>query len=161
MKLKPLLADTGGGPLVEFSVTIAFFLALTFGLIQAGLLLYTQSGLQHGVEVAARCASVNFSAFQMGLNKSCFTDPANGAPTPTAVVNDATYNYIKQYAITHSYGLVGLGTFTVTFTKPPGGSVVCPTNVGYQVTATAPYNLIHYIFSLTLTATSKFPINCS
>ena len=58
--------------LVEFTVTLPLFLLLTFGMLQAGLLLYTQVGLQHGVEVAARCASVNYSAKQLGLSQSCF-----------------------------------------------------------------------------------------
>ena len=50
MILKQLRDDTRGAVLVEFSVTIAFFLLLTFGLIQAGLLLWTKSAMQHGVE---------------------------------------------------------------------------------------------------------------
>jgi hypothetical protein len=150
MKLRQLRDDTRGAVIVEFSVTVAFFLALTFGLIQAGLLLWTNSALQHGVEYAARCASVNYSANQMGLNTSCF------GVAPGAVTNDT----IKQYAIDHSYGLVpAIDKFNVTFTPPPAG--VCGTGYGYQVTASAPYNLMHYIFSLTLTASSKFPINCS
>jgi Flp pilus assembly protein TadG len=163
MKLKRLLDDTAGGAIVEFSVTLAFFLALTFGLVQAGLLLFTQSGLQHGVESAARCASVNYSAWQMNLDTSCFTNPVSGTPTPSTVIADTTYNYIKQYAIGHSWGLVDLATFTVVPTFPPGGASACPTDgtIGYKVTATAPYNIINYIFSVTLTATSKFPVNCS
>jgi TadE-like protein len=151
MKLKLLRDDTRGGALVEFSVVLPFFLLLTFGLIQAGLLLWTQAGLQHGVEVATRCASVNYSANQLGLNTSCFN------VAPSAVTNDT----IKQYALDHSFGLVpSISSFTVTETLPttPG---ICPTNIGYVVTASAPYNLINYIFSVTLTATSKFSINCN
>jgi hypothetical protein len=107
--------------------------------------------LQHGVEVATRCASVNYSANQLGLNTSCFN------VAPSAVTNDT----IKQYALDHSFGLVpSISSFTVTETLPttPG---ICPTNIGYVVTASAPYNLINYIFSVTLTATSKFSINCN
>jgi hypothetical protein len=155
VKLKQIRDDTRGSALVEFTVALPVFLLLTFGLIQAGLLLWTNSGLQHGVEMAARCASVNYSAYQMLLNTSCF------GVDPSTVIADTNNTKIKQYAADHSFGHVGLATFTVTFTPPPGGSTVCPTNIGYQVTATAPFNLINYIFSLTLTATSKFPINCS
>ena len=68
--------------------------------------------------------------------------------------------YIKNYALQNSFGLVpSISNFTVTQTLPPGGP--CPTNVGYVVTASAPYNLINYIFSVTLTAKSCFPINIS
>lgn len=151
MKIKQIRDDTQGATIVEFTVTLPLFLLVTFGLIQAGLLLWTQSGLQHGVEYAARCASVNYSAGQMGLNTSCF------GVAPSAVTN----NIIKQYALDHSFGLVpAISQFTVT--PPPSiGAGVCPTNYGYQITASAPYNLIHYIFSVTLTAASKFSINCS
>src|SRR5262245_8152521 len=65
--------DTGGGALVEFTVTFPFFLLLMFGLVQAGLLLWTQAGLQHGVEVASRCASVNYSALRLGAPVSGVT----------------------------------------------------------------------------------------
>ena len=121
MTLKRLRDDTRGAALVEFTVVLPFFVLLTFGLIQAGLLLWTQSGLQHGVELATRCASVNYSANQMGLNTSCF-----GVP-PSAVTNDI----IKQYAKDHSFGLVPvIDQFDVTFTPPPTG--VCGTDYGYR-----------------------------
>jgi Flp pilus assembly protein TadG len=166
MKLKLLHKDTRGAAIVEFTVTLPLFMLLTFGIIEAGLLLWTQAGLQHGVEVATRCASVNYSANQLGLSTSCFiVDGAAVAPNTVCGgspgCNSATATpYIQKYAEQNSFGLVpSFSSFTVTQTLPPGGS--CPTNVGYVVTASAPYNLINYIFSVTLTATSKFPIDCS
>ena len=152
MKLKQIRDDTRGAVIVEFTVTVAFFLLLTFGLVQAGLLLWTQAGLQHGVEYAARCASVNYSAKQMGLNTSCF------GVDPTTVTNDT----IKQYALDHSFGLVPVLSAGLTVTPTPATSRCLPDGISAMlVTASAPYNLINYIFSVTLTATSKFPINCS
>ena len=164
MILKLLRDDTRGAVIVEFSVTIAVFLFLTWGLIQAGLLLWTKSGMQHGIEVATRCASVNYSAYQLNLSTSCFTDPVSHHPTPSEVLADTKdiNKYIETYAAQHSYGLVtSFSRFNVTFTRPPGGSIVCPTDVGYQVTATYNYNVLSFIFSPTLTATSSFPISCS
>jgi len=165
MKLKLLRDDTRGAVIVEFSVTIAFFLVLTWGLIAAGLLLWTYSGLQHGVEVATRCASVNYSAKQLNLTQSCFTPYCNdsgGKPvTPAEVIADNTYTCIRQYAALNSYGLVPSYTsFAVTLTTPVAGGA-CSTNVGYQIIATYTFNVISYIFSPTLTAQSKFPITCS
>jgi hypothetical protein len=126
-----------------------------FGLIQAGLLLWTQAGLQHGVEVATRCASVDYSARRLGPPVStvigCF------GVAPDAVTNST----IQDYAVAKSFGLVpSFSSFTVTPTLPTPGNP-CPTNIGYAVTASAPYNLINYIFSVTLTTTSKFPITCN
>ena len=73
MKLKQMRDDTRGNALVEFTVTFPFFLALMFGLVQAGLLLYTQNGLQHGVEMAARCASVNYAANHVQIIRSLWS----------------------------------------------------------------------------------------
>jgi hypothetical protein len=161
MKLKQIRDDTQGAALVEFTVTVSFFLLLTFGLVQAGLLLWTRAGLQHGVEYAARCASVNYSAYQIGLDTSCFTDPVSRHPTPSEVIADTTNTYIKQYAINNSFRLVpSFSDFTVT-PPPPTTPGACPADYGYVVRASHLFNLINYIFSVTLTATSKFPINCS
>ena len=160
MKPKQIWDDTGGDTLVEFSVTLPFFLLLTFGLIQAALLLWTQAGLQHGVEVAARCASVNYSANQLGLNTSCLTDSTSGVPTPSTVVGNTTY--IQQYAAQNSWGIVPSSGFTVNAPTTAGGTGQCGTNPGYVVTVTYSYNLMNYIFKpMALTATSCFPINVS
>jgi Flp pilus assembly protein TadG len=168
MKLKLIRADTRGGALVEFTVTVPLFLSLMFGLVQAGLLLFTQSGLQHGVESAARCASVNYSANQLGLSQSCFT-VSGKAVAPSAV----THANIQQYAAEHSWGIVpSSSSFTVAC--PAGVSLGCASagsnkcggtaanaQPGYLVSVRQPYNLIKYIFSMSLTATSCFPINVS
>ena len=136
----------------------AFFMLLTFGLVQAGLLLYTQLGLQHGVEVAARCASVNYSANQLTLSQSCFVVDG-AAVAPATVIADTTNTYVKKYAAQNSWGLVpDYSQFTVTMSN---SSAECGANWGYLVRVAYPYNLIHYIFSVRLTATSCFPINVS
>jgi Flp pilus assembly protein TadG len=157
MKPKQIWDDTRGSVLVEFTVTLPLFLLLMFGLLQAGLLLYTKAGLQHGVEAAARCASLNYSAHQIGLNQSCFT--VGGVPTPSTVIADTTYGYIKTYAAQHSWGVspsLSSATFTVTT------STGCGTNLGYKVTASYPYHIMHFLFiGLTLSAQSCFPINIS
>jgi TadE-like protein len=165
MILKLLRDDTRGATLIEFSVTLPFFLLLMFGLVQAGLLLWTKAGLQHGVEVASRCASVNYSANQLSppvpTTPSCFGVAPSTVCGGTPGCGSATATpYIKNYALQNSFGLVpSISHFTVTQTLPPGGS--CPTSIGYVVTASAPYNLINYIFSVTLTATSTFSITCN
>ena len=165
MKLKQMRDDTRGATLVEFTFTFPFFLLLMFGLVQAGLLLYTQAGLQHGVEAAARCASVNYSANQLGLNTSCLTDSTSGVPTPSTVVGNTTY--IQQYAAQNSWGIVPSSGFTVNAPTTAGGTGQCGTDSfgnsipGYVVSVSHLYNLINYIFSVTLTATSCFPINVS
>jgi Flp pilus assembly protein TadG len=53
------IADQRGATAVEFALTAPAFFALLFGALQGGLMLWTQLGLQHAVERAARCAAVN------------------------------------------------------------------------------------------------------
>jgi TadE-like protein len=160
--------DTWGGTLVEFTVTLPVFLLLMFGLIQAGLLEWTKAGLQHGVEVATRCASVNYSANQLGpplsTTTSCFgVAPSTVCGTPPGCDSATATPYIKSYALQKSFGLVpSVSHFTVTQTLPGG---LCPPNSGpqpsYVVTASAPYDLINYILSVTMTAKSQFSITCN
>jgi len=59
MTQQRLWGDTQGAVLVEVSITISLFLALTFGVIQVGFLMWILSALQHGAEMAARCASAS------------------------------------------------------------------------------------------------------
>jgi Flp pilus assembly protein TadG len=155
MTLKLLRDDTEGGALIEFSITLPLFLFLMLGLVQAGSMFWTQAGLQHGVEVAARCASVNYSASRLGLNTSCF------GVDPSTVIADTTNATIKQYAHDNSFGLVvpPVSDFSVTATLPTSGS--CATTNGYLVTVSAQYPLISYIFPVTIAARSTFSIDCS
>ena len=162
MKPRQIWDDTRGSALVEFTVTLPLFLLLTFGLLQAGLLLYTQAGLQHGVEVAARCASVNYSANQLGLSQSCFI-VSGSAIAPSSV----TTTNIKQYAQQNSWGInpsLSISNFTVTGGSPGTNTCGTITNPvpGYLVTRKLylQYNSLS-IFQATLSAQSCFPINIS
>jgi Flp pilus assembly protein TadG len=49
--------DQHGATVVEFALTMPLFLLIMLGIIQAGWLLWTQYGLQQGVQMAARCAT--------------------------------------------------------------------------------------------------------
>jgi TadE-like protein len=158
MIVKLIRDDTRGSTLVEYTATIPLFLLLMFGLVQAGLLLFTYSGLQHGVERAARCASVNYSASLLKdaagnplLTQSCF---------PGVAPTDVTDTTIQQYAAQSSWGIVPASSFVVH--SPPDAAAKCGTPIpGYVVSVSSTFNVIGYIFSVPLTATSCFPINIS
>lgn len=51
--------DSSGGTIVEFALTAPLLLLMLFGIIEGGRMMWTQQALQHGVQMAARCASVN------------------------------------------------------------------------------------------------------
>ncbi|WP_236843045.1 TadE/TadG family type IV pilus assembly protein [Bradyrhizobium icense] len=59
MKLTTIWRDNRGASALEFALTAPVFFLFIFGVIELGLLLWTQIGLQHGAEMAARCATVD------------------------------------------------------------------------------------------------------
>lgn len=59
MSFDRALGDERGASAVEFALTLPAFCMVIFLIVEGGLLLWTQVGLQHGAEMAARCASVN------------------------------------------------------------------------------------------------------
>ncbi len=59
MKLTTIWRDNRAASALEFALTAPVFILFIFGIIEFGLLFWTQIGLQHGTEMAARCASVN------------------------------------------------------------------------------------------------------
>jgi Flp pilus assembly protein TadG len=57
--LRKSISENSGATAVELALTMPLFLALLMGVIQIGLALWTQFGIQYGSEAAARCASVD------------------------------------------------------------------------------------------------------
>jgi len=90
--------DTSGTSLIEFAVLLPVFVTLVFGMIDLGRLFWVQTAMQHGAEMAARCATIN---------------------TTTC----GTANQIQTYAGTQAYGLT-LPTNTFTATTPTCGNQV-------------------------------------
>jgi Flp pilus assembly protein TadG len=148
MKLNHLYRDQRGATLLEFTVVLPLLLALTFGTLQAGLMLWAQLGLQHGVEMAARCASVSDMAIKFA--------ELNPATTPTpcySLKGNATANAttVKSFAANNSWGLnPPASAFTVS-SEP----LTCP--AGNLVTASYAFTAIQFLFSKTLTAQSCYP----
>jgi Flp pilus assembly protein TadG len=59
VKFANVWRDERGTSALEFAMTAPVFFLFLFGVIETGLLFWTQIGLQHGAEMAARCATVN------------------------------------------------------------------------------------------------------
>jgi Flp pilus assembly protein TadG len=104
MKIPQVWIDERGTTAIEFGLTAPAFFAVLFGIIEFGLIMWTQAGLQHGAEMAARCASIdtivcgnqsaiqNYAAQQaFGLNPS----PSNFAVStqPCGTLVSATYSF--------------------------------------------------------------------
>jgi Flp pilus assembly protein TadG len=150
-KLRQLLRDAEGASLVEFAVTMPLFFLLLFGLVQVGLMFWAQLGLQHGVEMAARCASLGDNAQTQNLGI-------------TATCSSATPSTVQNYAAANSYGLAppatvfGVGTCTGGWcSQAQANCLSVPPAGGNLVTATYPFTAITYLYSITLTASSCYP----
>jgi Flp pilus assembly protein TadG len=92
--------DQQGASAVEFALIAPVFFLFIFGIIAFGLLFWTQIGMQHGAEMAARCASINTTL--------CPTS------NPSAITN-----YASQQAL----GL-SLPSSTFTYSTPACGNQV-------------------------------------
>jgi Flp pilus assembly protein TadG len=90
--------DERGATALEFAILAPVFFLLIFGIIAFGLLFWTQVGLQHGAEMAARCASINTTL----------------CPTNSA---------ITDYAMHQALGL-SLPASTFTYSVPACGNQV-------------------------------------
>jgi Flp pilus assembly protein TadG len=96
--IRRLVRESRGTTAIEFAFTAPLFMALLFAIIESGLALWTQFGLQNAVEDAARCASVSTT--------TCSTASA-----------------ITTYAANHTLG-VTIPVSNFTFTKPGCGNQV-------------------------------------
>ena len=101
MRAIRFLSDVRGAAAIEFAFTAPAFLVIAFGMIEACFLLWTQFSLQQGVDMGARCGSVNTTM--------CGTNQA-----------------IQGFAAKHAYGLnPPLSTFSVS--TPSCGTQVTAT----------------------------------
>jgi Flp pilus assembly protein TadG len=105
VKLAKIWRDQQGASAVEFALIAPVFFLFIFGIIAFGLLFWTQIGLQHGAEMAARCASINSTLCPNG--------------NPGAITN---------YAMQQALGL-SLPASTFTYSTPACGNQV---NASYR-----------------------------
>jgi Flp pilus assembly protein TadG len=91
MKRSKILRDESGATALEFALTAPAFFLFIFGIIEAGLLFWTQTGIQHGAEMAARCASVNSTLCpDTTAIRSYATQQSFGLTLPTSTFNPST-----------------------------------------------------------------------
>jgi Flp pilus assembly protein TadG len=113
------IRETGGATAVELALTLPLFLALFVGVIQIGLVLWTQFGLQYGSEAAARCASINTGT--CGTSDQIVAYAANhalGLSLPDSVFSASTPSCGNQVSASYNYTFYTLlfGTPGVTLT---------------------------------------------
>lgn len=116
MRWRRLISDRRGGAILEYALVLPVFLLIVVGIMQLGQMLWIQAALQHAVDMAARCASVN-------------------------TVSCATAVQVEAYAATQAYGVaVPADTFTAS-TQPCGNQVVASYDFNTQ-TNLLPYTAV-------------------
>lgn len=110
MMLRAFAGDARGASAVEFAITAPIFCMLLVGIVEGGMLLWAQIGLQHGTQMAARCATID-----------------------TSVCGSA--DQIQSYAAQQSYGL-NPPSSTFTFSAAACGNQV---SASYQFSLISNY----------------------
>jgi Flp pilus assembly protein TadG len=133
-RLRPrqIIKDGGGATAVEMAIALPIILLLIFGVIEIGIMMWTQLTLNNAVEAAARCGAVN--------TQTC------GTPTS-----------IESYAVSQAVGIPNLTS--ANFVVHKSGSASCGT-AGVEVTASYDFTSMQRIvpISVTITASSCYPI---
>ncbi len=106
--IRRLAKETEGASAVEFALTAPLFFILLFSVAQFGLFLWTQLGLQHAVDLSARCASLmhttcpdegSTQAYAAGQAYRLNIDPSVFSVTQDACGQNVTASYIYTIAI--------------------------------------------------------------
>ena len=151
--IRRIIRDEQGGVIVENTITMWVFLLLTMGITQAGLIMWSAVGLEHGVEMAARCASVSDAAIDAGFVPSTTTPtPCYSTSTKGATNNQST---VKAYAVSNSWG-VGVPSSAFTVSSGSSGTCASPYN---QVSSSYSKKLMNFLFSTHLSPLSCYATN--
>ena len=113
--LRRLWADRSGTSALEFGILLPVFVPLIFGVMEFGQVLWTKTALQHAVDMAARCATIN--ATTCGTTSSTQTYAATQAygltfPTGTFVATAAACG--NQVTATYDFPFTGTVWFPAT-----------------------------------------------
>jgi len=99
-----MMRDERGASVVEFALILPVFVGFVFGMINCGLLLWTQLGLEHGVVAAARCATINASACPDV--QAYAAAEAYGLPVPKTAFTKTTPECGNQVAASYGFQFV-------------------------------------------------------
>lgn len=118
MKRAALWQDERGASALEFALTAPVFFLFIFGIIEFGLLFWTQLGLQHGAEMAARCATVNSTLCPNGSAITTYAaQQAFGLTLPTGTFTYSALACGNQVSANYSFAfpqILNLSPVTLT-----------------------------------------------
>ena len=104
MIARRFLHDGSGSSAVEFAMLSPIFFGIAFGVIDAGRLAWTQMTIEHAVESAARCASLQSSDCTSASQiQSYATTQAPGLGLSASVFSYSTPSCGAQVAASYKY----------------------------------------------------------
>jgi hypothetical protein len=112
--------DQRGASAVEFALVAPVFFLMIFGIVAVGFLFWTQVGLPHGAEMAARCATANPSRCptnNSGAITSYAKEQALGLPLPASTFTYSMPACGNQVSATYTFAfpdILNLGPLTIT-----------------------------------------------
>lgn len=105
MRWKSVVHDDRGSTAIEFAMTLPIFVMVIFGILEFCLILFTKIALQHGVEMAARCASLEICA-NAGEVMKFAADQSYGLNPPSSVFSVKTASCGSEVSATYTYNFV-------------------------------------------------------
>jgi TadE-like protein len=113
------IRDTRGTAALELALTAPAFFAFIIGILTSGLALYAQLALQHSVEMAARCASINPNLCgSTSATQSYAVQQSYGLKPSTSVFTVTTptcgVNVQAKYPVNINFGPFGHKTVTLS-----------------------------------------------
>ncbi len=106
--------DERGTSLIEFALTAPVFVLLLTGVVECGVLLWTQLGLQHGVDMAARYAAINGNTCQTSCVQNYASTQVFGLAVSPSVFTASTQTCGNAVAASYPYRLI-TGSFLAPF----------------------------------------------
>lgn len=106
-----------GTTAVEIAIILPVFFALLFGIIEGGLLFYTQSTLQFAVEAAARCAAVDANTCSSPSTIQAYAaSQASGMSVSSSSFTVSSPSCGQQVSISYPFNSIvpGLIPWTIT-----------------------------------------------
>ncbi|WP_206244374.1 TadE/TadG family type IV pilus assembly protein [Novosphingobium terrae] len=100
-----LLADTSGGPAIEFALVVPAFIALLLGILHIALIYLAQEGLETAVEAASRLILTGGAqTLQLGSGSSAYTG-MTASDFKTAICNGISGTDSSGNAVTYTSAL--------------------------------------------------------
>jgi Flp pilus assembly protein TadG len=105
--MRRLIRDESGASAVEFALTAPVFMAVLIGVVEIGLLVFAQIGLQSAAELAARCGSINKTVCSSPSQIQSFAaSNMPGFTVPASIFSVASPACGTQVTAAYSYSFV-------------------------------------------------------